>query len=77
MDVPEMPLSKSLTGARNMTTPKALIMPAAVRNRKFMTFRVCRAAKRVALPFSQKDSSEVFSMDLLLCRMADMSNTIT
>ena len=35
IDVPEMPLSYSFTGARNIVIPIALIMPAAVNIRKF------------------------------------------
>ena len=36
IEVPEMPLSKSFTGARKIVTPKALIIPAAVSIIKFV-----------------------------------------
>jgi hypothetical protein len=34
--VPENPLSKSIRGIKNMVTPIALMMPAIVRNKKFL-----------------------------------------
>ena len=59
MDVPDMPLSKSFTGARNMTTPKALMMPAAVRNRKCRTSKECRTLKNCSLILCSMDFIEV------------------
>ena len=38
IEVPEMPLSYSFNGARNTVTPVAFMMPAAVKNSRFLNF---------------------------------------
>ena len=45
MEVPEMPLSYKLTGARNIVTPTALIQPARKRSRKFIARRLFSSRK--------------------------------